>query len=657
MLYSQFAKLFESRKTKSFTLPYIDGEFKINIDEREIVKAYNEFKKLIQKEESLFKNAEKGGPKHYRLDPEHILFNDGKIYEEKQYYHETKEKAEELKTFIRENILDENHVLLLFPPKGEFEEFCTYGKKPLHKCIPIEDRNRNLIHFEISLDNINSLYEIKEHNKHIIKKYPFEKIIKSKNTMINNKDFAENRVIIEEKIDFNFSKYTANICLGYEVLTGNLFSDYIKKQEYYFKKNLNENLDNDYFKNLDIASILVRADTRQIYSLPIDSTVTWGHTLDTRTDYFKAEELKKDKNKLNKLISDELKKHGYEIDEEKLIDTCKSKNIVKKYGDFIIKSSINKEDDYIEKTVNELFSKNEYLKDFIAPLKDLSDIVLEIENKKLHIMIQENVENITNYNNNFALNTKTNMGRECYVFRNIMKLALCHVEGTKEMKKTKIDRKINYNLNEERLNKIKESSETSIDNKLTSKYNILKKHFNNVLNYGEEEWIHADIKYDNLKGDHILDWGNSGWGNGIYDLAKFIMHGGIHKTNIVPTEKDHKRWLSLYLSYKEICKNKEKYETSEDIKSVFFKPTYSEKEFNDAYSVLKSSMAIIKEIYETRIEIKKDKGEEIQQTQIERMDINEKINENIYLSTLINSNYSTFFSLGNVLQERFYQAN
>jgi hypothetical protein len=68
-------------------------------------------------------------------------------------------------------------------------------------------------------------------------------------------------------------------------------------------------------------------------------------------------------------------------------------------------------------------------------------------------------------------------------------------------------------------------------------------------------------------------------------------------------------------------------------------------------------MAIIKEIYETRIEIKKDKGEEIQQTQIERMDINEKINENIYLSTLINSNYSTFFSLGNVLQERFYQAN
>ncbi len=194
--------------------------------------------------------------------------------------------------------------------------------------------------------------------------------------------------------------------------------------------------------------------------------------------------------------------------------------------------------------------------------------------KNSHLVsVQEDVTNVANYKYDLALKSETKKGINQYMNYWLKTLAEVHILGSKYVSSKYGDDFIqeqamkasylvsdNIYKNIQKLEKTKsnlikngssEESITKVNQVLKDKMRMLE--LDQIVRAdGEDDWIHADIKSNNMVGNYLVDWANSGWGNGLYDFIRLLKSTDMRKYDL--SVQEEKRYLKMYLSEKERLK-------------------------------------------------------------------------------------------------------
>jgi hypothetical protein len=221
-----------------------------------------------------------------------------------------------------------------------------------------------------------------------------------------------------------------------------------------------------------------------------------------------------------------------------------------------------------EALVNHAFSQHKVLKHFVAEnLTEDPEKPIEIkinEKKKIYLLLQEDVRDKADKWFEYVLNNGTAQELRDYLNHWMMVLANVHVYGTYIMNK------LGNHDKSQSLTREKD------EERVKTLYDILDKPFptglwKDMTQYDIEngnEFIHKDLKFLNRIGQYIIDWGNSGRGNGLQDVAAVLSDGKIQKRARLK-EDDCKGLLHTYLTEKRRLVGIKNKLTPEEINSAY----------------------------------------------------------------------------------------
>jgi len=204
----------------------------------------------------------------------------------------------------------------------------------------------------------------------------------------------------------------------------------------------------------------------------------------------------------------------------------------------VIKFNHNEKEAKVEALVNYFFSQDPLLKEFVPKsamikregFEGYEPIKVDVEGKPMYITIQEDVRE--KKKKNYSLDTWMKV------------LARVHIVGTYVVNSLKKQNKI------EEYKCTKSTKERDDDNILRAHLAIdwgLRKVLTDA---GIEEGIdfcHGDLRFDNMAGSYILDWGGAGKGNGLKDVAQLLSDAYV-KEKI--SDDECKRLIEIYLNEK-----------------------------------------------------------------------------------------------------------
>lgn len=171
-------------------------------------------------------------------------------------------------------------------------------------------------------------------------------------------------------------------------------------------------------------------------------------------------------------------------------------------------------------------------------------------------LVYDDVRNISNFGYDVALEMEGKKGAIKFAKYWLNTLAQLHTYGTKLITEDKdksdtltnptyylLDEKQKNNL--ERLKKIYDK----YDLKLSISEEEVKQLDKIIREDCDDELIHGDIKSGNIVGSYLIDFGNSGFGNGLYDYLRLFKSTDLSKHEFSQNEK--REFLKYYLQTKE----------------------------------------------------------------------------------------------------------
>jgi hypothetical protein len=183
-----------------------------------------------------------------------------------------------------------------------------------------------------------------------------------------------------------------------------------------------------------------------------------------------------------------------------------------------------------------------------------------VENFPSSLKLIENI-NLENVNSiETELDKGTKKGINNYLDYWLTTLAELHSYGSQIMNRTVLfDLKAAYLLTDKRAKEIQkiqkvrnncvdENANKKLDNILSQKNRMYE--LENIIHDDEnKEWIHGDIKSSNIVDNFLIDWENSGHGNGLYDFVRLFKSTKLCQYEF--SEEEERDYLRKYLNMKE----------------------------------------------------------------------------------------------------------